>query len=324
MNSLGDKILQYLIEERNECSISEIARRLNYSKSSISETVSRLEKERYVEKIRRGGNVFVKLSDKVLRAGIIRASEYVLAMPFLKELEMKGFKVFIRSFNNGLQLAKALLRGEVIFAYLPVPTAYLTHLLNSQIQPLGYGFGGGAYILRSKEVKSEGIGKVVTTKFSTMELCLSGVKELQDHERVYASSGEEILAMLINGDVEYGVIWEPYATMAIQHGCKVYTSCSEVSVKLCCIPVVNLELIRYETLSTLREKYVKVMSDLDLKSIESELISKYSYIVNLDVRLLERTLDKYFIHYEHVNKFIQNIIDKLLNMYSFRLGFTVS
>ena len=318
MSSLKDQILKLLLQEKY-LTISEIARRLNYAKSTVSETLSKLEEEGYVKKIRRDGFTQVVLGSRVVTLGLIKATEYIYAMPFVEELESRNFKVFIKTYNNALELCRDLLNGNVLIAYLPIVTAYITHLINSSIKLLGFGVSGGAYVLKAKHVKSSGLGKVASTKLSTMELCLTKVKELKNFEVIYANSGQEILNLLLNGDVEFGILWQPYALIAIKHGCSIYTTCSEVGVDVCCVPVINVDLTQIEILTTLKSIYVKSMSKLSQVDL-TKFIGKYSKVIGLNEDLILKSYKTYSVYLGDVKEYIAKNLSDLLSLPSLKLS----
>ncbi len=320
-SELGDRIVE-LLARSGQLSVTEISEALGYSKSTISEVISRLEREEYVRKMRRGALTLVGLGRKVITIGTILASEYVLAMPLIDRLEERGLKVFVQVYRNGLELAESLLRGGVHMAYLPTPIAYVLHLLHPEVQPLGSGIGGGSYVLRSPEVRGDGIGRVATTRLSSMELCLSHVRELQDCEVVYASSGSEIVEMLLKGDVEYGVLWEPYATIAVRRGCRVYTSCHDVGIDLCCLPVVNVSTLYLDVLHVVHDEHLRAISELR-ESDAHKFVQRYSVITGLSPELVEKTMRSYSIYSDDVNKFVRKVVDALPEMPSVKRGFDV-
>ncbi len=289
-----DRVLD-LIVSRPGLTISEIALKLGLAKSTVSEIVTRLEKKGVVKKVRRGSLVLVYPSSvslkgrgRRLRIGFVRAAEYPFLVRFASRLKMLGYTVELKMYGNGLDATLDLVSGRLELALTPMPTQILFHILSSRLKIIGGGVTGGARVVK---VEGGRQGVAVTTRASTMELCLSlsGAAGLVNR-LVYASAGSEILQAVEERRVEYAAVWEPYASMLPSYA-KTIAECGELGIESCCTLAASTS-IPYEERQRIAREYVEALTSFWQEKPEAE-ITAYADIVNLPAKTVRKSLEKY-------------------------------
>lgn len=211
-----------------------LARLTGYSKSTVSEALSRLEREGVVVRGRKGREALVWLSKyrpaeevRALRLGFIRALEYAYLPLLRKALRSRGFVVELKPYGNGLLVLRDLAAGRLELAMAPLITqlAYFA-ITRGAIRIIAACGRGGSSLVSAPGVASvrdlEG-GPVGCTAFSTMEAALlktvrgEGVDVASLTVRHY-DSGEALMDGLRRGEVGAVSIWEPYATALARSG----------------------------------------------------------------------------------------------------------
>jgi predicted transcriptional regulator len=220
-----------VLEETGPVTLSELSRTIGMSKGALWKRVKRLS-ELGIIKARRVGGALILEAERhrsppaVVKLGLLRASEYPYILGLAHRLRDIFYGVKPVVYDEARRLAFDIARGEIHLAMAPLVTLLLAHRLSGgAVRIIGGGSGGGASIVRSVD----GAEGHATTMSSSMELCA----ELRGLEgpRVYASSGEEILNLLLQGRVRAAALWEPYATRASRMGFEV----EDCGLPVCCL-----------------------------------------------------------------------------------------
>ena len=163
-------------------------------------------------------------------------------------------------------------------AMIPAVTALLVHRASGgAIYIVGGGSKGGAGI-----VIGPGSRGHATSMASTMELC--AIAEKLPEPRIYASSGDEILRLVAEGVVKYGVVWEPYLTQASAMGLKVV----DCNVPVCCLFTVHKSLLHQS------DRLSRIFSEAVEYALKRSVdLDAYSKLVGLDYHLVIRSVKKY-------------------------------
>lgn len=277
-----DEDILAVIERSGGATVSWLARRLGWSKSMVWKRVKRLEAHGLLVAERQGGVILYRVAGPprpggILKLGILRASEYPYILGLHHRLSDR-YNVKILVYDEAFKLAVDLARGRVHAAMVPAVTSMLIYRASGgAVRIVGGGSSGGAGI-----VEGDGDGGHATTMASTMELCAEQAD--LPGPRVYAGSGGEILRLVGEGKVRYGVMWEPYLSQASEAGLKV----RECSVPVCCLLTVHRSMEgEADRLSRLMAESVTEAKrgavDLDV----------YSSIVGLDASLVKMTAPRY-------------------------------
>jgi predicted transcriptional regulator len=282
LDSIDDEILKE-VERRGRVTPSELARTLKWSKAMIWRRLKKLESMGLLRSAKMGGVIIYELAlppspQGLFRLGILRASEYPYILPFIKKLNSLYSRVEVLVYDEAFKLASELARGRLHAAMIPAVTALLVHRASGgSIYIVGGGSRGGAGI-----IVGPGSTGHATSMASTMELC--AVAEKLPEPRIYASSGDEILRLVMEGKVKYGVVWEPYLTQAVARGLKVL----DCNVPVCCLFTIH------RSLTDQSDRLARIFSDaVDYALKKSIDLDAYSKLVGLDYYLVMRSVRKY-------------------------------
>lgn len=284
-NTLDDTDAEILreVERREKVTPSELARILKLPRTLVWRRLRKLEYMGLLRSARLGGVVVYELAQPprpqgFFRIGILRASEYPYITVFAKKLRDRYSTVNILVYDEAYRLASDLARGRLHAAMIPAVTALLVHRASSgAIHVVGGGSRGGAGIVEGPR----GDGHA-TTMASTMEFC--AVAEKLPQPRIYVSSGSEILDLASRGLVRYGVVWEPYLTMATRMGLKVV----ECSVPVCCLLTVHKSLLDQS------EHLARTFSDSVSQARRGGVdLEAYSRLTSLDYHLVAQSVGRY-------------------------------
>jgi len=251
------KILSLLeiAKDRGELQ-SELARKLNLSKSTVSEILSILEEKRVIVRAEVSPKSYrVWLTrycpqpiEGVLRIGILKASEYARVVSAGKKLEAI-FKVY----RNGIEATKDLVHGVVDIVASPFVTQAFFGVLMKNLTIFRIVAMNGSGVAFSN---GKGFG---CSEFSTMERILRKYMSAKGIvERInFFSSPEEMLAELPR--LRGIAIWEPYLSMleAVEHFSSV------IGDYVCCSLAVSNEFLEINqdfSKSTTGQKQVMVLN----------------------------------------------------------------
>ena len=276
------KILSIIVEY-GPISLTELANLTGYTKSWVWKKVKRLESLGLVSLDKRSRTLYINQSQATykgtLRIGILRASEYPYIIPFSRLLRDITHSVLVAVYDEAYRLASDLASGRVHLAFAPAVTLIAMHRLSGgRVHIIGGGSRGGTGVVYSKQ---GGYGHA-TTMASTMELCAT-VSRLKP-PRVYKKSGDEILESVFSGEVEAGVVWEPYLYIARSKGLEA----EPCRLPFCCLLGAN---------SLLENDYRRI-SSIFVKSIDLVLsrgidLQAYADLIDMDYSLVKATVDSY-------------------------------
>lgn len=326
-----DDILSYLMGRGHEGVLQSELYNLRYSRSTISEALDLLEKERLIVRREIGRKAYrVWLIDEApfpvkdtVRLGILRAVEYPHALLTAQDLKER-YDVRVLVYNSALELTNALALGKVDLACSPLITQILYGLLMRSVKIVaGCGFGGSGLAVR-KGLK-DGI-KIGSSELSTMETMLKLFLEkkglIEKVNVVYFRNPENMVDSLLSGEIDALSVWEPYLTLLERRGFKIYRYRNYFGNYPCCSLGVNLEFLelnreifdnfvrRYkkntERLEEKKEEAIKIMQDLF--GFERELIEHsfegYVYDYKLEKEKIDEALSRFGLRVFNLDKLI--------------------
>lgn len=219
---MRERILDLLKEKKgNGILQSDISKRLNLSKSTVSEHLTELERKNSIFRKRVAGKSNrVWLIDEVphpveglIRMGILRAAEYPHVTVASENLDT-GTRINV--FESAINVTDALAKGKIDVAFSPLITQILYSLTNDSFRIYGgCAHGGHGIVSRASDPKSTPFG---TSQLSTMEVNLKSFlreKELdpQEIEIRYFNSPKKMFEDCLRGEIKTAAIWEPYLTL---------------------------------------------------------------------------------------------------------------
>ena len=268
---------------------SELARLTGYSRSWVWKTLRRMEKDNIIRLEKQGGALIVhphtNFYKRLLRIGILRASEYPYILPFAKKLRDLYSNVEIIVYDEAFKLAYDIALGRLHLGFAPAISHLIVHRVSGGLSYIiGGGSRGGAGVVEGKSGRGH-----ITTMASTMELCAE-VKKLEP-PRMYARKGEVILENVLNGKARYGVIWEPYLYLARRKG--LHTE--DCGLPFCCLLGGNAGILSER--ETIKKALSKAMEEASRRLRDPVFIEAYSSLVGLDKNLVANTFLSYeFLH----------------------------
>ncbi len=157
------------ILDHGTLTLSDLTRLTGYSKSWTWKVLQRLAMDDVVTIDKRGGTLLVKpgmgTHKKLLRVAILRATEYLYIIPFIKELKKLYNNIEILVYDEAFKLAYDIAIGKVHLGMAPVVSHLLIHRISGGGSfIIGGGSGGGAGLV----IGDGGIGHA-TTMASSME-----------------------------------------------------------------------------------------------------------------------------------------------------------
>lgn len=271
---LRDTVIEILFSgERTQREITSLTRS---SRSRISEVLGELEREGFVNRKRIGGRtVLVALnSERVLRVGILRSSEYFHIISALRAISghiLSRVKVY----DNSLEALKALVLGSEDIVSSPLVSGYFFHLVDNNVKPVAAVARGGSGVISRK---NEGL--IGTTPLSTMD------REsilLKNYRRVYFKSVEDIVKAFQDGEIDAASLWEPF--LSINGG-----KAAEPDRVCCCIFSMNP---KSKALSYFMEEYLKSISRGTECNECDEISASLSSLLGVSKEDVERSLKSY-------------------------------
>ncbi|BFH74407.1 MarR family transcriptional regulator [Sulfurisphaera javensis] len=282
-----------ILKRFGEVPQSELVRLSGLSKSRLSEILSDLEKQGLIERKKTlGKNLTVKLSNKFIKIGIIRAAEYPFIIPFVKSLKEKGFFVDIVIYDNGLALTKDLAEGKINAGFSPVVTQLIFKKIFDNFEIISGGAKGGGGIIGKSLCDTIG-----STEMSSMEiwtLLLNPELELQSY-----NSPESMIYDLERRKVSAISIWEPYFTILSHKG---YNVLHQFEALHCCTLAVRKELDSDLIKRIYEDSFTSFLYQKD------RWIRDYSVLLNMDYPILSEAIKNYiFDYYLDLNEIKRNL-----------------
>ena len=269
-----------LVASSGPLTLSELARRLGSSKSMVHRRVRGMEAAGVLRVYEEGGVTIVGLPEggprRPVEVGIVRASEYPYVIPLTKALRDRYGAVRVKVYDDALQLALDLAAGKVQLAFAPsVTLALVNRLTGGRVHIIGGGSKGGASIISG----GRGEGHA-TSRLSSMEYCAESAG--LEGPRVYARGGDEIVRSVETGRTRYGVVWEPYATIARLRGLKV----EPCELETCCLLGANSSIeAEYERISRIAAEAISRARSVDPDA--------YANLIGMDPQLVKASLGSY-------------------------------
>jgi predicted transcriptional regulator len=276
-----EKILSLLEKAKDEGELQgEIARKLNLSKSTVSEILSIMEEKKVVVRAEISpksyrvwlAKYYPQPIEGVIRIGILKASEYARVVSAGKKLG-----AIFRVYRNGIEATKDLVHGVVDLAATPLVTQAFFGVLMKNIRIFGAVAMNGSGVAYSS---GRGFG---CSEFSTMERMLRKfmkVKGLNERIRFFKSP-EEMISELPN--LRGIAIWEPYLSMLeeVEHFDSV------IGDFVCCSLAVNNEFL--EVNEPLFEEFLEKYENTNPR----EGVEPLSELLGFSKALIERSLSSY-------------------------------
>jgi len=300
-STMGDverSILEVL--SSGEAYQSNIVKATGFSRSRVSEVMSRLEKEGIIGRVAEGRNKRVYLKSNpvsrrpkgLIRLGLIRSAEYPFVIPFKKALRDMGFELEIEVFPNGIDVMKALSNGQLELGIAPMITQLYFFSAEFPIQILAPAGAGGSSVLALPSIADHPIA--ASTKLSTMELLLrtsvNGGVIGEPSEMIYARSAQEMLGMLRSGKVDAVSVWEPYASLLERDGYVRLSEYSDLGEHYCCTLASPLG-IEESLLDGLLRRYRIALSEF--KGDPERYIPPYAALMGFGVNELRDAIKHY-------------------------------
>lgn len=295
-------------KERGELQ-SEIARKLNLSKSTVSEILSVMEEQKLVVRSEVSPKsyrvwltkYFPQPIEGSVRIGILKASEYTRVVSAGKKIG-----AIFRVYRNGIEATKDLVHGLVDIVASPFVTQAFFGVLMKNITIFRVVAMNGSGVAYS-------IGKEFgCSEFSTMERILRKfmkVKGIDDRIRFF-NSAEEMISELPN--LKGIAIWEPYLSMISEN---VEHFDSVLGDFLCCSLAVNNEFLDKNDIL-----FDNFLREYD-KSKAKEGIEPLAELIGFSKELIDKSLSSYNfeVDFECLKKEIEDLrfggIEEVLRFY---------
>ncbi len=304
-----ERILSLLEASKNRGELqSEIARKLNLSKSTVSEILSFLEEKKAVIRAEISPKSYRVWLTKyypqpipgVMRIGVLKASEYVRVVSAGKKVG-----AIFRIYRNGIEATKDLVQGVIDVVASPLITQAFFGVLMKNIK-----------IFRAVAMNGSGVAFSVgkgfgCSEFSTMERILKKFMKAKGiHERIkFFDSPEDMIAELPN---LYGIaIWEPYLSMleSVEHFDSV------LGDFVCCSLAVNDEFL--EVNRVLFDEFLEKYDN----SSPKEGVEPLAVLTGFSEDLVAKSLSSYEfdVGFEELKKDIEELrfggIEEILSFY---------
>ena len=281
---------------------SDLMRATGFSRSTVSEVLSRLEERRMITRTREGRNARIMYSAgrartrSRLRLGFTRAAEYPFLVPLRRTLREKGFELDFRIYDNGVAVARDLSMLRIDVGIAPLITLFVMHSLDAPFKIIGPAGSGGSSVLGSPKksrARREGVS-AVCTKMSTMEVLMRAAESSHAIPEVgtisYADSPHEIESALFSGSADVCAVWEPYASMYESKGARRIMRYSDLSEHVCCAAAAGNHL-GDRVLSNLSRCYSAAMDEF--KRGRGSFSSAYAALSGLESSTLRRVESEY-------------------------------
>ncbi|WP_457549866.1 DUF7343 domain-containing protein [Archaeoglobus sp.] len=286
------RILEFL-KRKGSALQSEIVKELGLAKSTVSEILRRLEGEGVIVRERIAGKSyrvwFFESSPKpckILRVGILRASEYPHVILGLK---MLGVRYHLKVFDSALELTKEIAGGRIDVGFSPFITQTVFALLLKSMKihaVVALNGSGIAYKGDLRECKV-----FATSEFSAMESNLKLALETLGFDIYnltfrYFDSIDKAINSFKSCEFDAIAIWEPY----LQNFERVLHFKDVVGEYPCCSMASNVEFFR-ERRKELVELKKCIRDSID--EVGEDVAKKIAKLINFDWKLVYRSFDSY-------------------------------
>lgn len=281
-----------------------------YSKSWISELLKELEERGVIARVPGPGKtkrvVLSKYLDpsvgKVIRLGLVKASEYLYLQNLISHLRSRGYEVEIVVFGNVSEATAALARADVHLAIAPIYTQTVYRALGAPIKAYpGGAIGGASLVYRDLD------GPILSSRASTMEVATVALSKIlgTDLNRLrYYRTPEEGVEALIHGHASAVTIWEPYATHLEAAGFR-RIRLTELIGKYYCCTLAKHENLSQEVSNHVEESWTKALAEARKGRLAGEPLN----ILGMDRAAAEKALKEYE-YIEHIEwEYIKNVLN---------------
>ncbi len=309
MKEIESKIIDAL--EDKPLTQRELRDLIGISKSYLSEKLREMEingliKRKEISK----RTILVSLNhDKILKIGVLKASEY--AAVFLTAKELNDYYVKIKIYDNGIQELRDLLLKKIDVAFAPVVTGFIIHLIDKRIRLISFCAKGGSGIVHKGK-----ISKIGSTLFSTMDLNTRIYLNFDVRNIKYFDSPEELMDAYRKKAVDAITIWEPYLSSV--EGEKIIVGRENV----CCGALI---IDFNKKIKEFIEKYIENTDSLRNGEKIDKAVKATSQYLNFDERIIAESLKSYNFVWEvdkgEIKKNLENmkifVPDDLVDSYIF-------
>ena len=291
-----------ILRENGEAYQSELMRATGFSRATMSEVLSSLEKRKLVRRSKEGRNSKVTYAagrTKVgsrLRLGFTRAAEYPFLVPLKRMLREDGIELDFTVYDNGISVARDLSLLRIDVGIAPILTLFMLHSLDAPFKIIGPAGSGGSSVLEAPKaggVSREGV-RAVCTKMSTMELLIRSAESHHEIPEIrtlaYADSPAEIERALMSGSADMCSVWEPYATILERRGARRVLRYSDLSEHVCCAAAAGNHL-GDRLLSKISKRFAASMGAL--RSDRGSYTASYAALSGLDSSTVRRVEAEY-------------------------------
>ena len=292
MSDSKTKIID-ILKKVGEIPQSELVKLSGLSKSRLSEILSELEKQGLIERKKSlGKSLSVRLSNKFLRLGIIKAAEYPFIIPFINSLKEKGYFVDVIIYENGLKLTKDLVEGKINLGFSPVVTQLIFKKIFDNFEIVAGGAKGGGGIVG--ESLCDAVGSTSMSSMEIWSLIFNPDLELRNYE-----SPDSMINDLEKRKISAVAIWEPYFTILSNRG---YRVLHKFEAFHCCTLAVRKELDSEMIKKIYEESFSVFLAQKD------RWISSYANLLNSDYLILKESIKNYvFDSYLDLNEVRRNL-----------------
>ncbi len=278
---------------------ADLVRATGFSKSRVSEVLTKLERDGVIGRKHVGKNYVVYMKSPPperrqgkLTIGIIRSAEYPYVIPLRKKLSEKGIELEVRVYDNGIDVMKELSMGKLDLGISPMVMQLFFYFLESPIRIIAPAGAGGASIVSGKDLSDH--PRVASTKLSTMELLVrttvNGAVMGEVGDMTYARSPESLVKMLMSRGAEAVSIWEPYVTMLTEMGFHRLADYSDFGEHYCCTLASHSSLPE-KTVNAVISAFRDALSAY--RSNPDSYLIPYSALIGMPYKLVSKAASAY-------------------------------
>lgn len=313
MEMAQEAITRFLMRRGSRGALqSEIHEVTGFSKSTVSYFLSKLEAEGKITRRREsnlGYRVWLKgfeSSGKLIKVGIVRATEYPFIFELSSKLENEGFSVYVRAYDNGIALMSDLVSCRVDAGFSPLITQLMFYAVSQgcfKIVPMGVS-GGGSIMLRAN-VNLSDVKRAGSTMASTMDACLRAYlrdQGMDDVDVIYFNSPVSMMEALDRGDVQMLSIWEPYSSILRAKGHERVAKFTDYLGDFPCC------LLAVKPIDNIYDSIIDATREVLSRSNYSAEVAKLSNMLNVDRKLVERSIREYVFYPEFKSKDIEKYL----------------
>lgn len=288
------KILKQLYREKRPLSQSEIQKRLNISKSYLSELLKYLEEKNKIIRTKGEGKtkkVMLKRNYETSRSfniGVLKSTEYIPVTVWLEkisgEIELK-----VHFYNSTDRMFMHMDSGLLQAVCAPLVTLITNFIVRRNFR-IAFGLGyGGSYIFANEKSKNKGL---LTSENSSMSL-LSGRSFAKDvFPKISFSNPATGLKKFMDGDATYISIWEPYASYLRQRSYSAVTDYKSVMGEQTCCALAFSERAIHNSLPNIANSASAEYPPHRSTDYEA-IISKFSKSLKIEKSIIEDSLNFY-------------------------------